>query len=572
MRIQARKLTRRAGVVTPEYQESASCLGARVLQFLQTQSCTRMTTSTFRCESRRAGLVVPRAWRRDERTRAVRPRELCWRSSTQQKVRLVLVTKARVLMRAHFADKNPSQDNNEANRSHWTNWCGPSTEDGSYLSPERCVELSRALSRATYFSPAQSAPSSDSGAAEDEGPPSHVFQILDHDGKVIVSFPKSEREVGGKRGYQVEDYGDLAREVIKMPRGAEDATTSCTRRYRKKHPVSVVILPSADGTEELMDSSSHSVKGGTLTTIESVVILYGSVTFACFQTGGIKYTSLPSTEFALEDVPTSERPSVLSRKRSASPGASDLPDDAKRPRTNKAPPPPTLPLPYPIATQPPFSIATSRHISQNLEQGSGAGDLSPTVASASAILGSFNQSPAPEATGYSPDLPPLPSASRPPYAPQGYPGPQPPVHPVSYTGPSPHPLSQSFGTTGLTPQQQQQLQQLRQVQQHQHQSQHSYAPPPPALALGQLAHASLPQPPSLLPPQQPAGVDGVPPPLKQKRMRVKGQEPVNKVGPKACESCGTVNSPEWRKGPGGVKSLCNACGESAFARRREERS
>ncbi|WAR57265.1 hypothetical protein PtB15_8B312 [Puccinia triticina] len=29
---------------------------------------------------------------------------------------------------------------------------------------------------------------------------------------------------------------------------------------------------------------------------------------------------------------------------------------------------------------------------------------------------------------------------------------------------------------------------------------------------------------------------------------------------RACTSCGARNSPEWRKGPNGVKSLCNACG------------
>ena len=27
-----------------------------------------------------------------------------------------------------------------------------------------------------------------------------------------------------------------------------------------------------------------------------------------------------------------------------------------------------------------------------------------------------------------------------------------------------------------------------------------------------------------------------------------------------CTSCGTTNSPEWRKGPSGIKTLCNACG------------
>jgi DNA-directed RNA polymerase subunit RPC12/RpoP len=27
-----------------------------------------------------------------------------------------------------------------------------------------------------------------------------------------------------------------------------------------------------------------------------------------------------------------------------------------------------------------------------------------------------------------------------------------------------------------------------------------------------------------------------------------------------CTDCGTLDSPEWRKGPSGPKTLCNACG------------
>lgn len=31
-------------------------------------------------------------------------------------------------------------------------------------------------------------------------------------------------------------------------------------------------------------------------------------------------------------------------------------------------------------------------------------------------------------------------------------------------------------------------------------------------------------------------------------------------GPRSCDECGAVESPEWRKGPKGPKTLCNACG------------
>lgn len=32
-------------------------------------------------------------------------------------------------------------------------------------------------------------------------------------------------------------------------------------------------------------------------------------------------------------------------------------------------------------------------------------------------------------------------------------------------------------------------------------------------------------------------------------------KPINK-----CHRCGTTETPEWRRGPNGVRTLCNACG------------
>lgn len=84
---------------------------------------------------------------------------------------------------------------------------------------------------------------------EENRHPEHVFQILDASGGVMLSFPpagiegldsRGERKVTGTR-YDVEEYGTLAREVVARPRGPVDATTSCTRRYRSKHPVYVYI-------------------------------------------------------------------------------------------------------------------------------------------------------------------------------------------------------------------------------------------------------------------------------------------------------------------------------------------
>lgn len=38
------------------------------------------------------------------------------------------------------------------------------------------------------------------------------------------------------------------------------------------------------------------------------------------------------------------------------------------------------------------------------------------------------------------------------------------------------------------------------------------------------------------------------------------KEPENQMGLNQCEHCGSTNTPLWRSGPSGPKSLCNACG------------
>ena len=121
---------------------------------------------------------------------------------------------------SRVTDKNELQDNDELRRSSWSNWCGPRLEDGSYLDAYRCAQLVDALRRATHFSGATDNPG---------GAPPHVFQILDHAGRAIVSFPDS--------GYDEEEYATLARDVLKRPSPGIEDTTSCTRRYKSKHPV-----------------------------------------------------------------------------------------------------------------------------------------------------------------------------------------------------------------------------------------------------------------------------------------------------------------------------------------------
>ncbi|GAA5864226.1 hypothetical protein JCM8547_001299 [Rhodosporidiobolus lusitaniae] len=525
-------------------------------------------------------------------------------------------------------DKDSGADNDAQRRSDWTNWCGPS-DDTAYLTPQRCDELVSALSRiASSPSPAPSSLSFE----DDHGPPGHVFQILDRSGRAIVTYPRSAEEDGGDgKRYDVEEFARLAREVMERPREAVASKTSCTRRYRSKHPV---------------------MKDGTLTTIESVVIMYGAITFACFQTGGVYLSSArkaglslitngeqmggppvgSASDFALEDVPTT--PTVAQNggqnagangigngmSKRSTPGEERGGGGGTEQETSMSPPnkrtkygaplPPTFP---PSASHggensqqqlSGLSIMTNGRMFRNTldVEAITAGGISPTVATASAILGSFSSDPHqhqhqfqqhpppthygqhPQSATHSPSTggssyaafynahAPPPVSSFPP-PPNSIPSFEPPQ--ISYSQPpppsyaySPHPLSQShssyFSPAPHSPHEPPS-------------SSQQYPLPPTSQPLGQrLAHYPPPPSPSTYAPPQPLPLHNpslvdesaipVPPPpppgsnsgKKPPKQRPDG--PVYKPNQKACESCGTVNSPEWRKGPTGAKSLCNACG------------
>ncbi|BGP19118.1 hypothetical protein JCM10213_005641 [Rhodosporidiobolus nylandii] len=539
-------------------------------------------------------------------------------------------------------DVNPDRDNDAQHRTGWTNWCGPALDSTSYLTPPQCDELLSALER---VSPHSASPSPGEGSAE--GPPAHVFQILDSSGQALVTFPRSEDSAGGSGGksYDVEQFAALAREVMERPREAVASKTSCMRRYRSKHPV---------------------MKDGTLATIESVVIRYGAITFACFQTGGVYLSaarkanlslvttgdalsaSASASDFALEDVPTTPTVAAAlgnSASKRESPSSNDTAqlhphlsppqvkvdgeheaegDMSPPAKRFKPSPQPVLPKLQPIAPTPPLPAATSEQPQLNgLSIMTGgrlfrntldveaitAGGISPTVASASAILGSFSadahqnpqnlqpQPPAPPPQQYSPhppvhspsstngtssyaafynSQPPLQHAAEQSHStfaafnppPQiTYSQPQP--SPASYAY-SPHPLSQShsssyFSAAPLSPHDSGPYPPLPGGMPGQP------FPTPPLGDGGEYHHHSHPPPPEISPaPPQPIQLDlsqiAVPPPppptsgsgKKPPKQRPDG--PVYKPNTKACESCGTANSPEWRKGPTGAKSLCNACG------------
>ncbi|GAA5988752.1 hypothetical protein JCM10908_006156 [Rhodotorula pacifica] len=529
-------------------------------------------------------------------------------------------------------DKDPVQDNDVHVRNGWSNWCGVSLDWGPYLEQNSCDELVATLKRLTGAD-VSSRPSTahsdrsdkgalsevlngkdtrdaadggdDKAADEETGPPSHVFQILDQLGRPIVTFPEPKKP----REYDVERYSTLAQEVMARPAEAAPSRTSCTRRYRSKHP---------------------EMRTGEMHTIESVVIMYGDITFACFQTGGIYLsprrqlpgltipdgpsfdaTTIEGKHFALEDVPTT--PTVNSgvgRKRFPFEGTDgDEPDSqqaSKRQRPTLQPP--TLPrlqtsAPSPVGevaspsnSHPPqghgLSITTAGSMfRQNLEVdsiSSAAGGISPTVASASAILGSLG-----DAMPQRAPLPPSPlqhSSTNPDggHLPLPQLGPQ-AHHSMPSTlaafppAPSGSGLGQSYengNNSLLPPLPRSPFERPNSGQSHEQGPPESYFPQPDPASQDN----SLPAPPAnqggqdrSQPPFNGGEIDpnaewplferperpqelAVTGPTGGKRGRHRPDGPVFKPNVKACESCGTINSPEWRKGPSGVKSLCNACG------------
>ncbi|GAA5828963.1 hypothetical protein JCM3766R1_003883 [Sporobolomyces carnicolor] len=490
-----------------------------------------------------------------------------------------------------IGDKDHIKNNDQFDRGDWTNWCGVQVDEHRYFTPSRCQALVAVLERITSSS---SRPSTACGSEEDsktallaslhglssettDGPPPHVFQILDRNGKTIVSFPTPQDEDGRKR-YEIESYAALAREVVARPRGAANAKTSCTKRYRSKHPV---------------------MRDSILTTIESVVIMYGSITFACFQTGGIYLTSAKKTalglnqaslspspaahDFNLEDVPSTvaNPKSFLSYNKRAAPYLAGPPGlnspPFKRPKIEiESPPRPRLSIPPGNAVNSQdskdLSISTAfnrGNYRPSLEPEYGTnGGVSPTVASASAILGAISSSAQNDANhstsnssrpaeNYSP-YPPSSTSIFPHFRPHGaspaslYP----PSYPA-YPSTSPSQPPQQNENQGYFPPSGSQ----RPVAAHQplqtasNDVNNQYVDQKPEHA----PRASA-DPNTAAPSQLPKQADDGSPASKDKKIRHRPDGPIFKPGPKACESCGTTESPEWRKGPSGSKSLCNACG------------
>ena len=117
-----------------------------------------------------------------------------------------------VLCFIHAVVDISERDNDEVNKTGWTNWCGT-----PYMSKQQVELLPNSLVHHI--------------------PPPHslerVFQILsnEHDRPLLFSWPPDNQQVQG--GPTSTDYAKLAAEVnIGNTAHGTDAKTSCTRRYK----------------------------------------------------------------------------------------------------------------------------------------------------------------------------------------------------------------------------------------------------------------------------------------------------------------------------------------------------
>ncbi|KAK4055054.1 hypothetical protein OIO90_003395 [Microbotryomycetes sp. JL221] len=444
-------------------------------------------------------------------------------------------------------DKDEQKDNDESSPSAWTNWCGPRVEDGPYLDERRCQQMVEALSRATGIDPF-----SPPGGPY---PPQHVFQILDHRGQIIVSFPNT-----GDR-YGPEEYAALARGVSTHQKATFEDRTSCTRRYRSKHPI---------------------MKSGSLATVDSVVIRYNAITFACFETGGVYFSNAQrrssEANFTLEDVPRNVDRSSPYKRESAAAVDSNPSGFARRARIGSSA---GVELPSLSITTSSPRLQPSAHAYAELHANGG---VSPTVASASAILGSFSHQAHEQTPSYQPHplrqprsrddnethlAPPPPNPPRPtftaptayqlPAPSQGYSLPSlPNANAATFASYPPHPLAQPQSQVPRSDTSDYPVSDQHRVAQHfdlPPRQQHHPNSTGSSAAVGVAASSTSD------PGQDSASTEARDKSdIEKAKRKARREANKSKNGPIACQSCGIVNSPEWRKGPDGTKSLCNACG------------
>ncbi|KAH9936060.1 hypothetical protein B0H21DRAFT_758828 [Amylocystis lapponica] len=158
-----------------------------------------------------------------------------------------------VLCFMHAVVDLSSRDNDEHNKTNWTNWCGT-----PYMSMDQVQLLYQRLL----------------SAVPQPNTMSRVFQILlnQADRSLWMSWPP-EREQGGPTS---KDFAKLAQDVQidSSTAGGTDAKTSCTRRYKALQ----VMQCGANGPKE----------------VESIFILHGAVIFACHKVNPLPRSAMSS--------------------------------------------------------------------------------------------------------------------------------------------------------------------------------------------------------------------------------------------------------------------------------------
>ncbi|KAH9815892.1 hypothetical protein DFH28DRAFT_967240 [Melampsora americana] len=420
-----------------------------------------------------------------------------------------------------------------------------------YFPPEESRKLESAMVQSSSQTQGKTMSSTDRSSFKQPQKGLDVFQILDSGtGAVLFSYPPPSVSTsdGWSGSYRPEDYACLAINAKKPSETDEPAKTTCSTKYQTQR---------------------NFVKDGSLVPVnQSFVINYGSITFASFRSGvpTIQTAPVPPTRSPI--MPPNKPPPIEIIHDSLQPVSLDIhpaqPSTVhhrapKRPRTDS----------YPDIMTPQSATSGSGQISpmvQNLPTipdspdpyGSSqythfSGELSPTMASAADVLGSFHRAHYhhPQSMLAFQDL----HRSNPS-------GPSLETHPLS-------PFDTSFSLQGLANMAAGNYAHHRAASDFSAASASSSPRPGESFAAA-VAMVISPTTPTYDMRRRAHGhsasvsrvrvnVQSSPAPVAMLNHQVSTDGQSSQV-PRSCSSCGAQNSPEWRKGPNGVKSLCNACG------------
>ncbi|TKY85188.1 hypothetical protein EX895_006268 [Sporisorium graminicola] len=410
----------------------------------------------------------------------------------------------------HAIIDKAAEDNDEQNKSEWTNWCG--TPGGSFT-VRQCDTIWKQVKAVPRETIAASGPD-------------HVFQVIEAggDSRVLLSWPpprlfsghhveanllaQSDTTAFQDGSYFADDFARLAQGVSIAPGSSSlsDANTSCTRRFRAKHTL----------TSE-----------GKVRSIESVLIPYGGVILACFHT--TFQQELPPTDPKLVLQARASLEAQAERRKAddhESPSSSN-----KRQRTDGGPV--TSDNSMDAKPQMPTSVAAST-LSPSRDGAPASASTEPSLKPQDCVTAATDGSHA-QSNGHSTKAvngsPPKPVVSK--YQ-------KPAIKPeanglAALANPSLMYTNAPIKAPG-TPTSTAAAAATNAARAG---SERTPSTPAAKAANGRSNHVASPSPATT------SSATGASP----------GASPN-----KACTGCGKINSPEWRRGPSGHKTLCNACG------------